>query len=181
MKQKSGDSLSLSGAIIQGQTVFALVLTILRILNDTKLLGKGKQREISISRRAIPRSLRTSSNGEETLTLLQVYKEIRDAFLLLPYLYRTIISLPDLSLLSRISHGLDLSIPLSQLPRNILTILRVFTPAVLAFITWPSGPQKQLAPGPVPHPAPLNGPGRACLLGLPFPPLQLRPFPRWPL
>ena len=37
--------------------------------------------EINIRRRAIPWSLRTSSNREETLTLLQVYKEIRDAFL----------------------------------------------------------------------------------------------------
>ena len=122
MKQQSGDSLSLSGAIIEGQMVFAPVLTILRIRKDTKLLGKGKQREIRISRRAIPRSLRTSSKGEKTLTILQVYKEIRDALLLLPYLYRTIISLPDLSPLSPISHGLAISIPLHQLPRNTILL-----------------------------------------------------------
>ena len=77
----------------------ALVLIILRIPKDTYLLGKEMWWEISISRRAIPQSLRLSSNREEILTILhvlQVYNS-RTLFSYKLYPYQTIISLPDLS------------------------------------------------------------------------------------
>jgi len=42
----------------------------------------------------------------------------------------------------------------------------------LVFVTGPPGPRNTRAPGPIPRPAPLNGPGRGVLFysSLPLPP-----------
>ena len=113
----------------------ALVLIILRIPKDTYLLGKEMWWEISISRRAIPQSLRLSSNREEILIILhvlQVYNS-RTLFSYKLYPYRTIISLPNLSPSPSAKEYLA---PDAQLLRQH-TWYRILTPMKLgAFQGW---------------------------------------------
>jgi len=47
----------------------------------------------------------------------------------------------------------------------------------LQFVTGAPGPRKTRAPGRIPRPAPLNGPGQGVFLGIPCP--RPRPSPRW--